>query len=173
MTDFTVHPILSYSQHAVVPGHYCHIIWDLRESPDVARLALDLETSPSPLDLSEFATTPPVPLLHVVCDIFPGHWPIRSSRLEGVTVGDVLRSIHSVLMKRISHEEWDRLSSKQQERIQAIFENRCNRAVNRDECRSHGVIRVDCLIQHTWFAGLSASFEMDSTCILTLRRPSL
>jgi hypothetical protein len=30
---------------------------------------------------------------------------------------------------------------------------------------------VDCLLQHTLFAGLSVSLVKDCSCVLTLRRP--
>ncbi|KAF8893220.1 ectomycorrhiza-regulated small secreted protein [Gymnopilus junonius] len=170
MADFDVHPLISYSQHEVTPGSCNHIVWDVREPLHSARSATNPEESPSNFDTTQFATNPPLPLLHVVCDIFPAYWPIRVEREGGVTVGDVLHSIHTTLIKRISQEEYDRLSAKQQERIRLVFENRCNWAADRDGCRSHGVIRLDCLLEHTGFAGLSPSFEMDSTCILTLRR---
>lgn len=170
MADFDVNPLISYSQHDVAPGHCCSIIWDVREPLHSARRASNPEESPSNLDMTQFATNPPLSLLHVVCDVFPAYWPIRVQREGGVTVGDVLHSIHTSLIKRITQEEYDRLSVKQQKRIRVVFENRCTWAADHEGCRSHGVIRSDCLLDHTGFAGLSPSLEMDSTCILTLRR---
>ncbi|PPQ96832.1 hypothetical protein CVT26_006001 [Gymnopilus dilepis] len=168
MADFDVNPLIAYSQHEV---RGCRLIWDVREPPlDSARLVSDPEESPSHLDFTQFATNPPLPRLHVVCDFFNAYWPIKAQREEGVTVGDVLHAIHTTLIKRISQEEYDHLSPRQQNRVRDAFEERCSMAADRDGCRSHGVIRSDCLLEHTGFAGLSPSLEMDSTCILTLRR---
>jgi len=171
MSNFIVHPLLLYSQHDITPGHCSSILWDLREPPKTARPVLNLEEQLPLLDLARHATSPPLPILHITCDIFPEEWPIRVTRDDGVTVGDVLETIHHTLHRRISHDEWNRLSLKQQERIKIVFDSRCAVAENRDECRSHGVLRVDCVVYHTWFAGLSVSPGVENTCILSLRRP--
>ena len=91
--------------------------------------------------------------------------------MEPVTVGDVLHTIHSVINRRITQSEWDRISEKQRGRIGEIFDNRCKVSLQREECRANGVLRVDCLLSHTLFAGLSPSFNEDGTFIMTLRRP--
>lgn len=171
MSDFTVHPLLLYSQHDISPGHCSSILWDLREPPETARPVLNLEEPLSLLDLAQRATLPPLPILHITCDIFPVEWPIKVTRDGGVTVGDVIQAIHHTLSRRISHDEWHRLSLKQQDRIKVVFDNRCAMAENREVCRSDGVLRVDCVLYHTWFAGLSVSPGLDNTCILSLRRP--
>ena len=171
MSDFRLHPLLLYSQHDISPGHCSSILWDLRETPETARRVLNLEESLSSLEVSQHATLPPLPILHITCDIFPEEWPIEVTRDAGVTVGDVLEAIHHTLLRRISHDEWNRLSLKQQDRIKTVFDNRCAMAQNREECRSNGVLRADCVLYHTWFAGLSVSPELDNTCILSLRRP--
>jgi hypothetical protein len=171
MSDFIIHPLLLYSQHDISPGHCSSILWDLREPPGAARPVLNLEEHLSLLELAQLATSPPLPILHITCDIFPEEWPITVTRDDGVAVGDVLEAIHQTLLRRISHDEWNRLSQKQQERIKLVFDNRCSLAENREECRSHGVLRVDCVVHHTWFAGLSTSPDHENTCILSLRRP--
>ena len=171
MSDFTINPFLLYSQHDITPGHCSSILWDLREPPGAARPVLNLEEPLSVLDQAQLATSPPISILHITCDIFPEEWPIKVTRDEGVAVGDVLEAIHETLMQRISHDEWHRLSQKQRDRIKLVFDNRCSMAVNREECHSNGVLRVDCVVHHTWFAGLSVSPEHENTCILSLRRP--
>ena len=40
------------------------------------------------------------------------HLGIKVTRDDGVTVGDVLKTIHHTLLRRISHDEWNRLSLK-------------------------------------------------------------
>jgi hypothetical protein len=172
MTDeFYLHPLLRYSQHNVTTGHCCPILWDLREPPETARRVVALESTISDFYLTRPATSPPMVVLHITCDIFPGDWPIEVRSLDGVTVGDVLRAIHSTLMRPIRRFEWDGLSEKQQKRTEAVFEERCNQTTNRVECHSQGVLRMDCILQHIWFAGLTVSPETDCSCILTLRRP--
>jgi len=79
-----------------------------------------------------------------------------------------------MLMHPIRHHEWERLSEKQQRRINIAFNERCEHAADQEQCRAGGVLRVDFLHQHILFAGLSLSFDGESSCVLTLRRhPSL
>ena len=166
-----LHPLLRYSQHDIVRGHCSSILWDLRESPEAALYVENLEKTLSFYDLSHLATTPASTILHLTCGIFPEAWPIEVRRLEGVTVGDVLHAIHSVVNRRIKQEEWDRICEKQQKRIAEVFDNRCKLSPEREECRKNGVLRVDCLLSHILFAGLSPLPEEDGSFILTLRRP--
>ncbi|KAF8814672.1 hypothetical protein BYT27DRAFT_7081348 [Phlegmacium glaucopus] len=170
MDSKLLNPLLKYSQHRVGEGHCC-ILWDLREPPESALYIENPDKPLSPSDLSQHATTPPRRIFHIICDVFPKAWPIKVQRLEGVTVGDVLCAIHSVINRRIIQDEWDRICEKQRERIGHIFDDRCRISMQREECRANGVLRVDCLLKHTLFAGLSASPDEDDTFILTLRRP--
>jgi len=171
MDSRQLHPLLQFPQHDVVPGYCCSILWDLRESPEAA-LHVDNPDKPLSLcDLSQLATAPPCHNLRITCDVLPETWPIEVRRPEGVTVGDVLHTIHSVLDRRIIQYEWDRICEKQRSRIGDVFDNRCMMAMQREESRANGVLRVDCLLLHTLFAGLSASPDEEDTFILTLRRP--
>lgn len=170
-SNLTLHPLLSYSQHDLVPGNCAPIIWDLREPPKSA-LHVDNHDKPlSPSNLSQHATNPPCLVLRITCDIFPEPWPIEVRRLEPVTVGDVLQTIHSVINRRIIQREWDQISEKQRGRIGEFFDNRCRVSLQPEECRKNGVLRVDCLLSHTLFAGLSSSTDEDASFIMTLRRP--
>jgi hypothetical protein len=164
--DFDLHPLLRYNQYPVVPGHCCPLLWDLRQPPDTGRVV-----SAESFYLSEWATTPPTAILHITCDIFPGVWPVEVCHLEGITIGDVLHAIYTTLMHPIRRQEWDQLSENQRSRVNVVFEARCKVAVDGEECRSRGILRVDCLLQHTLFAGLSVSLATDCSCILILRRP--
>lgn len=169
--ESSLHPLLRYSQHDIVPGNCAPILWDLRESPGTALHVDNPDKQLSPFDLSQPATTPPCFVLHISCDVFPEPWPIEVSRPEAVTVGDVLHAIHSVISRRITQSEWDRLSDKQRARIGARFDDRCKLSPQREECRANGVLRVDCILAHTLFAGLSTSHDEDDSFIMTLRRP--
>lgn len=171
MDSRLIHPLLQYSQHDLVPGTSSPIVWDLREPPECALHVDNLDKPLSPNTLSQPATNPPCLVLHITCDIFPEPWTIQVRRLETITVGDVLRTIHTVLNRRIIQAEWDRIAEKQQKRIGDVFDNRCKLSPQREECRANGVLRVDCLLYHTLFAGLSPSPDEDGSFILTLRRP--
>ena len=171
MESTVLHPLLMYSQHVIVPGNCAPILWDLRESPGSALHTDNPEKQLSPLELSQPATTPPSLDLYITCDIFPEPWPIEVHREEAITVGDVLDTIHSVINRRITQFEWDRLSEKQRARIGVKFDDRCKVSPQREECRANGVLRVDCILAHTLFAGLSASHDEDDSFIMSLRRP--
>lgn len=171
MDSTVLHPLLRYSQHDIVPGNCAPILWDLREPPGSALHVDNPDKQLSPSDLSQPASTPPTFLLSITCDVFPEPWPIEVRREEAVTVGDVLDTIHSVINRRITQFEWDRLSEKQRARIGIKFDDRCKLSPQREECRANGVLRVDCILAHTLFAGLSASHDEDDSFIMTLRRP--
>lgn len=169
--DFYLHPLLRYNQHAVASGHCCPLLWDLRSPPELAKRVVNADQAITSFYLSRLATNPPTAILHITNDIFPGEWPIEVRRLEGITVGDILHAIHTALMLPIRRQEWEQLSEKQRGRIDLVFEERCKMSIDREESRSRGVLRIDCLLQHTLFAGLSISLVKDCSCILTLRRP--
>ena len=171
MESTVLHPLLSYSQHDVVPGNCAPILWDLRESPKSALHVDNPDKQLSPSDLSQPATSPPCLVLCITCEVFPEPWPIKICRTEAITVGDVLDTIHAVISRRITQSEWDRLSEKQRARIGVKFDDRCKVSPQREECRANGVLRVDCVLAHTLFAGLSASHDEDDSFIMTLRRP--
>lgn len=171
MSVLTLHPLLRYSQHDVVPGHCCSIIWDLREAPIAVRHVTSLGTPIDELEFSEHAITPPVSSLHIQCDILPEPWPIEASNPYGVTIRDVLQAIYVCLQKQLRHEEWDRMSEKHRGRISQIFDARWRVAVEPARVHDQGVLRVDCVLRHTWFGGLTVSPESGDSCILTLRCP--
>ena len=167
--EFYLHSLLCYSQHVVAAGHCCPLLWDVRESPPSAQRVVSMDSITNH-HLSLPATSKPMPILQITCDLFPDDWSIKALRLEGVTIGDVLNAIYTMLRQPIRRNEWDLLSDKQRSRVVAVFEERCKIAPNPDECRSHGILRADCLIHHTLFAGLSVSPVNDCSSILTLRR---
>lgn len=173
MTDFTMHPLLSYSQHNVlggdVAGHPCLTTWDMRTPTEYARYTKHDQPLTS-TDLAQPATQPPLESLEITCGFFPGNWPITIRRPRGITVGDVLEAIHTAIIRRISHAEWEAFSERQREGIKIVFNNRWQAAADPDVCRQNGVLRMDCLLQHTLFGGLSVSLETEDSCILSLRR---
>jgi len=172
MTPLLLHPLLRYSQHNIVDSHCCSLLWDLHDTPTYSVRHV---SGPNALltadELSQYATSPPVPSLHIKCGIFPADWPIQASNPQGVMIGDVLQAIHTCLQLQIRKDEWDSLCKKQRDRINRVFDSRWRVSIDPLRIRGHGVLRVDCLLQHIWFAGLSVSLVHGDSCILTLRRP--
>ena len=172
--ELSLHQYLHYSQHQqpTEPGVYCPLVWDLRETPaGAARHVNKLDRPLSTRRLNEPATYPPVTSLRITCDIFPEPWVIRATNVAGVTLLDVLNAIYTALHARLDTQTWNDLPTKKQQRVQAAFERRCRLALNPDSCFAQGRLRIDCLVNHTMFGGLSVSLETPQTCILSLRRP--
>lgn len=170
MDSFNIDPLLAYSQHsadaAPVPGQFK---WDLRQSSESAR-RINPDQDITFADLARPATQPPLGSLDITCGIFPGDWPIKIRRPEGITVSDVLEGIRKALLQRISHAEYAAYPENQKQRIAAVFNSRWLAAPDPATCRQNGVLRLDCLLYHTMFAGLSVSLDNPRSCILTLRR---
>jgi hypothetical protein len=172
MPEVALHPLLQYSQHDVGGGHCCSILWDFREQPLTSvRHISSFDTPLSEFELSQHATSPPLTLLHITCDVLPERWSIEARNLQGVTMRDVLEAIFISLNAQLKLEEWERLCLKQRDRISVVFDARWRASMDPRNVWTHGVARVDCLLQHTWFAGLTMSLEGQDICILTLRRP--
>lgn len=170
LPHLAIHPLLVYSQHDVLPGHVTPLMWDLHEIPDGAHLVENPDEPLAPEQLMEDATRPSLNILTITCGVFPADWPIIIKQKLDISVSDVLRAIYAAVHRRISHEEWNELSPKEQVKITATFEERCNKSADPKATRDNGVLRIDCLLQHTSFAGLSVSPDEEDTCILTLRR---
>jgi hypothetical protein len=173
MDPLTLHPLLRYSQHNIVGSHCCSLVWDLHEAPTYSvRHVSDPNALLEVAELSQFATSPPVTSLHIKCGIFPADWPMQACNSQGVTIRDVLQAIHTCLHLQIRQDEWDSLCKKQRDRINKVFDSRWRMSVDPLHVRAHGVLRVDCLLQHIWFAGLTVvSIVRGNSCILTLRCP--
>jgi len=85
-------------------------------------------------------------------------------------VRDVLEAIYNVTHAPLTHDEWERLSLKQQERIKRVFDVRWREAANPEQERKNGVRRVDCLLQCTRLGGLTMSYDNNFECIMTMTR---
>ncbi|KAF9567177.1 hypothetical protein CPC08DRAFT_703427 [Agrocybe pediades] len=172
--DFQIKPLISYTHLNPTKGHCCAIFWNLQDPPSCAYRIPRPSTQTTPhLQRDQYATQPPITKMQIVCGILPEFWPIRIIHPNGITVGDVLDTIHSVLHRRISQEEYQLQSESRQRRINAQFLQRCNMLPTereRAECHANGVLRVDFLLDHTLFGGLSVSPNLDRTAVLTLRK---
>ncbi|KAF8062495.1 ectomycorrhiza-regulated small secreted protein [Lyophyllum atratum] len=169
----TLHPLLLYSQHDILRGHCTSLLWDLRETPRISvRHVAPPHITLTKLELAQYATVPRMPSLYITCGILPGDWTMKAYNPEGLTLLDVLDAIHDCLKVQLTGAEWDAISHKQRGRISAIFDLRWRLAPVPSKAHSRGVLRADCLLNHTIFGGLTPSPVSANKCILTLRRPS-
>ncbi|KAG5637675.1 hypothetical protein H0H81_003643 [Sphagnurus paluster] len=182
MTQLTLHPLLAYSQHELVPGLCTALMWDMRDPPTAARPTSAPHLTLSAHELAEPATAPPMPSLRIMCGVFPQSpdpasgtdWTMEvraTSSSAGLTLGDVLGAVYEGLAVPLVHAEWDALCEKQQKRIGEVFDRRWREAADPAGVRARGVIRADCLLFHTLFGGLAMSFETSRSCVLIVRRP--
>jgi len=109
--------------------------------------------------LAEPATSPPLGRLSLRSPHLP--WIIKVSPSHGgfVTVGDVLETIYSTLRVNVTSKEFHSLPSQRDERrVTAAYEQRYRRlhsSKEHDSEKRGGVKRIDFLMGHTAFTGLS------------------
>jgi hypothetical protein len=149
---------------------YVPIQWDVRYAPDYS--AQVAERSSLLPYFSQFATTPPLPKLHLICDFLFPEWEIVAHNPTGVTVEDVVEAIYETLHKRLEMHEWERLSFKQRNRIEEVHRARCMMSSNPERTRLAGVRRADYLLNTTMFAGLTSLVKRgrEWQVVLTLSR---
>jgi hypothetical protein len=63
------------------------------------------------------------------------------------------------------------MSEKHRERVSAVFHHRWTSSPDPPRVRANGVIRSDCVLQSTYFAGLTPSPDIGFVFILSLARP--
>ncbi|KAG2136689.1 hypothetical protein DEU56DRAFT_805364 [Suillus clintonianus] len=135
--------------HAQVP-----INWDVRYHPARSAEIADMPMLSS--HLTQFATNPPLPKLHLVCDLLSPEWVIVARNPTGVTVQDVLEAIYETLYRLLQTYEWEGMSLKQRSRIEEVHLARCAASSDPERTRLAGVRRGDCLLSTTMFAGLTS-----------------
>jgi hypothetical protein len=182
MTKLKIHHLLQYTNYVGSGVPCCPILYDLRNPPQqsylypiAARglLARDYGLAPRLLsqhELRQPATSPPVPRLTIICGLFPLRWPIEVRSHHFVTIFDVLHAIYKCVHTPLRQEEWVKLSDRQQRRISQVFYDRTGKAMDPFAERQKGVLRVDCLVLYTMFAGISLKGEDGVSCVLTLNR---
>ena len=155
---------LEHSQRA--PIH-----WDLHDIPSSAHYCLSsipLGATLAKDELIMSATVPAVNSLRIVCEVLPFDWPIVANNATGVTVEDVLHAIQDALQKRVGKHEWNVLSDKHQRRVSTVFDSRWQKSPDPVATRAAGVQRLDTLLKHDFFGGLTVIPAAEPTCVLTL-----
>jgi hypothetical protein len=122
----------------------------------------------SAYELEQPATNPPMTCLRVVCDAIP-QWPVdllvigtslrphrqRRGALPYLTLEDLMHAVHASLHRKISHEDWGRLSELQERDVTHAYVRRCRASGSDWAMRQEGVKRVDFLLGNTWFKGFT------------------
>ncbi|PFH49585.1 hypothetical protein AMATHDRAFT_147427 [Amanita thiersii Skay4041] len=167
-----LHHLLTYSQYDLGNKHCSQLVWNLKLLPSEGA-HYNAPTYPrlSEEDLQLPATTPSVTSLHIICGLFPYEWPIIAYNIAGVTIQDVLTAIYECLHRQVSMREWSGICPKQRERIRLIFDARWRLSSDPAAAHSVGLLRLDSLLKHTMFGGLTAIPADEPTCVLTLRIP--
>jgi hypothetical protein len=121
-------------------------------------------------DLEQPATNPQMTHARIVCDLIP-QWPVdvhvsgttltphrRNRRaLPYLTLEDIMFAVHASLHRKISHDDWGRLTYAQETEVARAYTRRFKASGSSSEERrqqAEGVKRVDFLLKTTWFKGL-------------------
>ena len=109
--------------------------------------------------LLEPASEPPLPFIQIFCKHLPWTCKVHASNGHYVTVSDVFESLYRSLQVRITQSEFEKLpSSKDKRRATRAYEERYMRLRGKhyQEEKTAGMKRIDFLMGHTHFQGLSA-----------------
>ncbi|KZP24955.1 hypothetical protein FIBSPDRAFT_856308 [Athelia psychrophila] len=182
--DITVNDQIAFTSPTTSRIPSCPLIWDLRDPPSTAaqlvpshtRTSTSISATPRPRTRlpSEPATSPPVSALHIKCGLFSANrWRMSAHNARGVTVSDVLCTIHATVHVPLTKAEWAAMSDKQHARVKRAYDARWQGAKHPERERAEGLRRVDALLGCTRFGGLIMSFEKDFECVLSLTRSSM
>jgi hypothetical protein len=128
-------------------------------------------SSLSSYDLEQPATHPQMTRVRIVCDMIP-QWPVdlqvlgtslsphrrRRPALPYLSLEDVVQAVHASLHRKISHQEWGRLSTSQETDVARAYTRRYKSAGSEwteRQQQAEGVKRVDFLLKTTWFKGFT------------------
>lgn len=126
-------------------------------------------SSLSSYDLEQPAMHPQMTRVRIVCDMIP-QWPVdlqvlgtslsphrrRRAALPYLTLEDIMHAVHASLHRKISHQEWGRLSTSQETDVARAYTRRYKSAGSEwteRQQQAEGVKRIDFLLKTTWFKG--------------------
>ncbi|TDL25351.1 hypothetical protein BD410DRAFT_785282 [Rickenella mellea] len=128
-----------------------------------------------PGHLEQTATYPPTTHISITCAAlspFTSDWVIRVGEPGAgrhVSVGSVLKAIHTSLQKQISHVEWAKLSENRAAEVSEAYTRRCRSLDSFSSAvefeRNQGVRRIDFLADRYYFAGLVRTKVDDVECL--------
>ncbi|KAF9501383.1 hypothetical protein BDN71DRAFT_1438919 [Pleurotus eryngii] len=140
--------------HVALAGPQPNIRYDCSYSP--SHLSI-LNRHVSPHFASEPATYPPTTFMTISSPYLP--WTLHVTPRHGViSVSDVLHGIYGYLRTAIYPQDFERMSRGNQKRVRKAYENRYRRMRSSGDAaleKTKGVKRVDFLMGHTVFMGLT------------------
>ncbi|KAH9072845.1 hypothetical protein EDB83DRAFT_135708 [Lactarius deliciosus] len=154
------------SQHLHVNFSVSDLVIKRRTGPSAGQVG-----ALSGYELEQPATNPQMTRVRIVCDAIP-QWPVdirvigtslsphrrRRAALPFLTLEDVVDAVHASLHRKISHEEWGRLSTAEETEVARAYTRRfkaCGTPYAEREQQAQGVKRVDFLLKNTWFKGFT------------------
>ena len=156
-------PFIGPSQYArpALPHRYLDVsavTWDMRDHQSAASRNYHPVSSQK---LFEPATSPALPFLHITSQHLPWSIEVHAPNNSFVTVGDVLSSVYHSLRTNITPTEFiTLLSANDQRRATHAYEDRYRRERSAriyEEEKRGGMKRIDFLMGHTQFLGISNS----------------
>ncbi|KAJ7749417.1 hypothetical protein B0H16DRAFT_1551424 [Mycena metata] len=138
----------------------------------------------SAAEIREPAFHPPITALRILHPRIP-FWPVdlalhaelAAQNPTPISLGDVLVSLHRAMHERISHADWETLSTEDAQAVTKAFTHRCRSEAVRSGAlpaqlrdrevaeRNKGVKRVDFLLGKTVFKGLFKDPEDPEGCV--------
>ncbi len=143
------------------------IIYDFVDPPSAMSSRRDRISSRT---LSEPATSPPMQSMTLISPHLPWRIPVIARNRSFVSVMDIIDAIYHCLRMQVGEPEYKLLPTrKDQERASAAYRQRYKRYRDPrtyDEERRHGLRRLDFLMGHSKFRGLSRTDSGPSTWFL-------
>ena len=153
----------SLVEHSTSPT----IIYDFVDPPSAMSSRRDRISSRT---LAEPATSPPMQSITLISPHLPWRIPVIARNGSFVTVIDVIDAIYHSLRTQVGEQEYKLLPTrKDQDRASAAYRQRYKRYRDPrtyDEERRHGLRRIDFLMGHSKFRGLSGTDSGPSTWFL-------
>ena len=121
---------------------------------------------------AEPATVPPVRFLTIVSPHLPWAIPVPGIAPNAfVTISDVLSGLYHSLRNGVSEREFHMLPPKARSRVRTSYENRYRRIRDRrsyEAEKSNGLKKIDFLMGHNAFLGLTPSNDGPTTFVLNV-----
>jgi len=159
-TPTRLHSLVEYSTSPI-------IYYDFVDPPSAMSSRRDRISSRT---LTEPATSPPMESMTLISPHLPWRVPVIARNGSSVSIMDIIDAIYHSLRTQIGEPEYKLLpTSRDQERASAAYRQRYKRYRDRrthDEEKRQGLRRIDFLMGHSKFRGLSRTDSGPSTWFL-------
>ncbi|KAG8902425.1 DNA-directed DNA polymerase epsilon, subunit B [Tulasnella sp. 403] len=135
-------------------GPQSHILYDVRYKPDKCYLTTTGAPIKLPEEFAELpATRPTIAKMRLVCRDLP--WRISVTNSKGVTIKNILESIHSELHQPLTEGEWWIAQDEERERTLEAYKKNCAEELGEKRKLEEGVKRIDWLGNRTMLMAIS------------------